>query len=106
MNKLIKNIIDKTCSDEQKKKELDKLNDEIKMAKDIISGKFQYCPYCNDYYLTKSYLTDKESKNVKICIYEDPINSGGNDYADGIVDITYGICPKGHKYEIDRKEHF
>ena len=29
MNKFIKDIIDKNCSDKQKKKELDKLNNEI-----------------------------------------------------------------------------
>lgn len=40
MNKFIKDIIDKTCSDKQKKKELYKLSDEIEMAKGILSGKF------------------------------------------------------------------
>lgn len=40
-------------------------------------------------------LSDTETKNARICIYRDPINSGGNDYADGFVDITYSICPKG-----------
>ena len=46
----------------------------------------------------------KETKPARICIYEDPINSGSNDYVDGYTDITYSICPKGHKHEIDRKE--
>ncbi len=104
MNKSIKDIINKKCSDKQKINELDKLSDEIEMAKGILSGKFQYCPDCDDYYLTKSFLHDSETKNAKICIYQDPINSGGNDYADGYVEITYNICPKGHKHEINRKE--
>lgn len=104
MNKIIRDIIDKKCSDKQKKNELDKLSEDIKMALGILSGKFKYCPECDDYYLTRSYLTDKESKNVRICIYEDPINSGGNDYADGIADITYSTCPKGHRHEVDRRE--
>lgn len=104
MNKFIKDIIDKTCSDKQKKKELDKLSDEIEMAKGILSGKFRYCSDCDDYYLTKSYLSDSETKNARICIYQDPINSGGDDYADGYVDITYSICPKGHRHEVNRKE--
>lgn len=104
MNKIIKDIINKNCSDKEKNKELDKLNDEIEMAKGILNGKFQYCPECDDYYLTRSYLTDRETKNAKICIYQDPINSGGNDYSDGFVDITYSTCPKGHKHEINRKE--
>lgn len=104
MNKFIKDIINKTCSDKQKEKELDKLSDEIEMAKGILLGKFQYCPNCDDFYLTKSYLLDTETKNERICIYRDPINSGGNDYIDGYVDITYSICPKGHKHEVSRKE--
>ena len=62
------------------------------MAKGILSGKFQYCQDCDDYYLAKSFLSDSETKNARICIYQDPINSGGNDYADGYVDIKYSIC--------------
>lgn len=104
MNKFIRDIIEKTCSDKLKKKELDKLSAEIEMAKGILSGKFQYCPECDDYYLTKSYLSDTETKNARICIYNDPINSGGDDYADGYVDITYSVCPKGHRHEVNRKE--
>ena len=55
------------------------------MAIGILSGKFQYCQDCDDYYLAKSFLSDSETKNARICIYQDPINSGGNDYADGNV---------------------
>lgn len=104
MNKFINNIIDKKCSKEEKFKDLDLLSDEIEIARGILSGKFKYCPDCDDYYLAKSYLTDTETKDAEVCIYEDPINSGGNDYVDGFVDVTYSICPKGHKYEIDRTE--
>lgn len=104
MNKVIKDVIDRKCTKEEKYKALDLLNDDIEMAKGILSGKFQYCPECDDYYLSKSYLTETETKNTKICIYEDPINSGGNDYVDGYADITYSICPKGHKHEVNRNE--
>lgn len=104
MNKFIKEIIDKKCTKEEKNKALDILSNEIKMAKGILSGKFQYCPDCDDYYLARSYLSDSETKNTKILIYDDPINSGGNEYADGFVDIKYSICPKGHKHEVSRKE--
>lgn len=103
MNKFIKDIIDKKCSDLQKKNELDKLSDEIEMAKGILSGKFQYCPDCDDYYLIKSFLADSETKDTKICVWQDPINIGGNEYADGYLDIIYSICPKGHKHEVSRK---
>lgn len=87
-----------------KKKLLDLLTDEIGIARDILDGKFKYCPECDDYYLTKSYLSDTRTKNARICIYQDPINSGGNDCVDGYVDITYSICPKGHRHEVSRKE--
>ena len=63
-----------------------------------------YCEECEDYYLPKSFFIEKETKPTKICIYEDPINSGGNDYVDGYVDITYRICPKGHKHDVNRTE--
>lgn len=104
MNKIIKDIMNKKCSDEEKKKMLDLLTDEIEIARGILSGKFQYCPKCSDYYLAKSFLTDTNAIKAKICIYDDPINSGGNNYVDGYADITYNICPKGHRYEIDRSE--
>lgn len=104
MNKIIKDIINGKSEDKEKYIELNKLSDEIEMARGILSGKFQYCADCDDYYLAKSYLSDTETKNAGICIYRDPINSGGNDYADGFVDITYSICPKGHKHEVNRKE--
>lgn len=103
MNKFIKDIIDKKCNDIEKKNELDKLSDEIEVAKGILSGKFQYCPDCDDYYLTRSFFADSETKKTKICVWQDPINSGGNEYADGYVDITYSVCPKGHKHEVSRK---
>lgn len=104
MNKIIRDIIDKKCSDKEKKNELDKLYEDIEMALDILSGKFKYCPECDDYYLARSYLTDKETKNTKICVYQGIINSGENEYEDGYVDITYSICPKGRRHEVDRKE--
>jgi len=104
MNKVIRDIVDRDCSKEDKNKALNLLNDEIEMAKGILSGKYLYCSVCDDYYLTKSFLTENETRETKICTYRDPINSGGNDYADGFVDIVYRICPKGHKHEISRRE--
>lgn len=104
LNTVVKDIICKNIGDKEKYKELDLLSDDIEMAKGILAGKFKYCPECDDYYLYKSYLTESETKNARICIYQDPINSGGNDYANGFVDITYSICPKGHKHEVSRKE--
>ena len=104
MNKVIRDIVDRNWANEDKNRTLDSLIDDINMAKGILSGKFTYCQECDDYYLTKSYLTEHETKPTRICVYEDPINSGGNDYVDGEVYITYKVCPKGHKHEINREE--
>lgn len=104
MNKIIKDIIENRNTKEEKIKTLNFLSNEIEMAKGILEGKFQYCPDCDDYYIAESYLSETETKNARICTYVDPINSGGNDYADGYVDVTYSICPKGHRHEVSRKE--
>ena len=104
MDKIIKDIIISRVTNQEKKEQLNNLLNDINIAKDILSGKLKYCKECDDYYLSKSFLTEHETVPTQICIYEDPINSGGNDYVDGYADITYSICPKGHKHEIDRKE--
>ena len=104
MEKVIRDIIDRKVAKEKKIKELDKLADSIEMAKGILNGEFKYCPKCDDYYLASSFGTKKETKPTKICVWSDPINSGGNEYKDGYVDIEYSICPKGHKIETSRKE--
>lgn len=104
MNKIVRDIIDNSDSTRDKEKSLDELTHDIKIAKGVLSGKYKHCPDCDEYYLKKSFLTDYETRESKICTYCDPINSGGNDYADGYVDITYELCPKGHKHEINREE--
>ena len=104
MDQLIKNILERELSKDDKLKALDSLTDDINMARGILSGKYTYCPKCDDYYLTKSYLTEHETQPTRICVYEDPINSGGNDYVDGEAYITYMVCPKEHRREVDREE--
>lgn len=104
MLKDIENIIISETTDDEKLEALKQYEDDIKTAKDIINGKLTYCEECEDYYLTKSFFPEKESIPTEICTYRDPINSGGNDYVDGYVDIIYRVCPKGHKHVVDRKE--
>lgn len=77
MNSVIKNILNSSCSEQDKSSELDSLSKEIEIAKNILSGKYKYCSECDDYFLAESFLQKNESHNGKICIYEDPINSGG-----------------------------
>ena len=104
MLKYIENIIVSEITDDEKLEALKQYEDDIKAAKDIINGKITYCEECKDYYLTKAFFLEKESIPTEICTYRDPINSGGNDYVDGYVDIVYSVCPKGHKHVVDRKE--
>lgn len=104
MLKDIENIIISRATDDEKLEALKQYEDDIKTAKDIINGKLTYCEECKDYYLTKSFFSEKETVPTEICTYRDPINSGGNDYVDGYVDIVYSVCPKGHKHVVDRKE--
>lgn len=107
MRKILKNIEDIIISrarDSEKLEALKQYEDDIETAKDIINGKLTYCEECKDYYLTKSFFSEKETVPTKICVYKDPINSGGNDYVDGYADILYSVCPKGHKHVVDRKE--
>ena len=104
MVKNIEDIIISRVRDSTKLEVLKQYDEDIKTAKDIINGKLTYCEECKDYYLTKSFFSEKETIPTKICMYEDPINSGGNDYVDGYADIIYHVCPKGHKHVVDRKE--
>lgn len=92
------------CEIQDKMKALEAIENDIIVAKGVLNGTFKLCPKCNDYYLKKSFYIEKERENCKVCTYVDPINSGGNDYADGYADITYETCPKGHKVEVGRKE--
>lgn len=102
--KNIENIIISRATDDEKLEALKQYEDDIRTAKDIINGKLTYCEECKDYYLTKSFFSEKESIPTEIYTYRDPINSGGNDYVDGYVDIVYSVCPKGHKHVVNRKE--
>lgn len=104
MNRAIKDIITRSCSVEEKGKALKLLKEEIIVAEGILSGDFTYCPECDDYYLAKSYIRETETKETQVCVYEDWINSSGNEYAEGFLDITYRICPKGHRKELHRNE--
>ena len=104
MNKEVLNILSCYTSKEAKIEELSKLKDDIDFARKILDGTYQYCSRCDDYYLTESFIYKSEKHEEQICAYEDPINSGGNEYTDGYAHIKYRICPKGHKKEIGRIE--
>ncbi len=77
---------------------------QLATAEGILQGKFEYCNDCQDWYLAKSFIREHKTVENQICIYEDPINSSGNEYETGYVDIDYKTCPKGHKEEVSRYE--
>ena len=105
MNLVIKNLLDKAYNgDIEAQESLKELEKDINFAKEVLSGKFTYCEECNDYYLADSFMKETSTKPIRICIYKDPINSGGNEYDDGYAEITYSVCPKGHKVEISYEE--
>ena len=104
MNTYILDILTSSTTKKEKENAFKELEKSIKIARHILEGKYEYCAECQDYYLTKSFLTRLISKPGKICIYEDPINDGGKEYVDGMIDTTYRICPKGHKKVIKREE--
>ena len=83
---------------------LNSLEKDIEIARKILSEEIIYCENCDDYFLARSFFQDTETKRESVCTYSDPINSGGNEYADRDVLYTYLICPKGHKHLIYRKE--
>ena len=101
----IKEIIESHATQENKLERLEAIISDINIAKDIINGKYKYCSECGNCYLTKSFFFEAETKECKICTYSSPINSRDDEYVNGFVNITYLVCPKGHKLEIDRVEH-
>lgn len=104
INKAVQNILKSYHTKDAQLKALSKLSDDIDFAKGVINGTYKYCEECDDYYLTQSFLHHSDRKKCRICVYQDIINSGGNEYADGYANIEYEICPKGHKKEINRME--
>ena len=106
MHKVIKEILDNNnMTNQQKNTEIQKIKESISIAEHIFSGEFTYCKTCGDYFLSKSFITETETKDEPVCIYSDPINSGGDEYKIKPVRYTYKICPKGCKHKIAREEY-
>ena len=98
MEQAIKDILNTSYySDEDKLEKLKKLEESIETARKILKGEFCFCKECQDYYYAQSFFTDTKTEKQNICVYSDPINSGGDEYEWWNVKITYLSCPKGHK---------
>jgi len=104
MDKQFISIIESNDSNKKKIEKLESFIEEAKIAIDIVNGKYKQCPKCKDYYLSKSFLSEEEIKEEQICTWEDPINSGGNEYKLGKVKYIKTLCPKGHIISTDRYE--
>ena len=97
MNSIIKDILNKNLSQEAKIKALADIKKDVELAENILSGEWEYCEACDDYYIARSFLRRTETKVGQVCVFRDPINSGGNEYQTGYIDTIYKICPKGHE---------
>ena len=73
MNPVIQDIIHRKVTNQEKEKALQSLEDDIAFARRILSKEFAYCPNCDDYFLTESFLHKEEVKEEKICT--DPFGS-------------------------------
>ena len=100
MEKLISEILFDTRTTVKNKKEtIEKIKNSCDEALQYLSGEYKFCPHCKDFYRKKSFELISETKKEKVCVYEDIINSGGNEYEDQMVTRTYYICPKNHRIE-------
>ena len=106
MHQVIKDILDRDISVDDKKKLVAELKDSITLAEQIFSGKFAYCKKCGDYYLSQSFIVETEVVSERVCTYSDPINSGGDEYENKDIRYTYKYCPKGCKHTINRETYW
>ena len=106
MHPIIKKILDKDISTEEKATEIEELKASIEIAEKIFEGEFTYCKKCKDYYYSRSFFEDTEIVVEPVCTYSDPINSGGDEYENRKVRYTYKYCPKGCKHQINREEYW
>jgi hypothetical protein len=105
LHKIVKDILDANSTSEEKRRELNEIKAAIELAEKMFSGELTYCKKCGDYYLSRSFFTDTEDVDERVCVYSDPINSGGDEYETKKVRYTYKICPKGCKHQISRVEN-
>ena len=106
MHQVIKDILDRDISVDDKKKLVAKLKESITLAEQIFSGKFTYCKKCGDYFLSQSFIVETEVVSERVCTYSDPINSGGDEYENKDIRYTYKYCPKGCKHTINRETYW
>lgn len=96
MHKVIKEILMSDKTSETKRKQIDEIKESINLAERIFTGELAFCKLCQDYYMSKSFYTDTIVEEENVCVYSDPINSGGDEYERQKFKYTRRYCPKGH----------
>lgn len=77
MYKVIKEILMSDKTHETKRKQIDEIKESINLAERIFTGELSFCKLCQDYYMSKSFYTDTAVEEENVCVFSDPINSGG-----------------------------
>lgn len=99
MNKLVSDILYRNIKREPKVTEIKALIDDCNHALNLLTDEYKLCPECKDFYLRKSFNFETINEVRKVCTYDSPINSGDDEYEDRELEISYYICPKGHRIE-------
>lgn len=92
-------LFDRNLASKDKKEKIEKIKNSCDEALQYLSGEYKFCPQCKDYYRKKSFEFITETKEEKVCVYRDIINSGGDEYENQMVTRNYYICPKNHRIE-------
>ncbi len=94
INKILK---DAALNNEEKITKIRSIKKAIDDALDMLSGDWCYCNACQEFYRNKSFYQETTIEDCRVKTYDDPINSGGNEYTSGTRYTTYVFCPKGHR---------
>lgn len=101
---MIKTIMDMDLTCKEKNELLNLLLDDIAEAKRVLNGEYKFCSSCDEYYYEKSFFKEQVKTTEKVP--HKPIFSITGKYKQSEiekdVEITYLICPKGHKHVIEK----
>ena len=100
MEEIIEKLLLSNKNDNKKREEINKIKSSCEEALKYLSGEYKYCPQCREYYRKKSFEFVTRTKEENVCVYEDIINSGGNEYEKQMVTRNYRVCPKDHWIEV------
>ena len=101
MNNTISEILFNTSlKNKSKKDKITDIKNSCEEALKYLSGEYRFCPYCKEFYRKKSFEFVTRTREENVCVYEDIINSGGNEYEKQMVTRNYRICPKDHWLEV------